>query len=101
MIEFVLGGIVTLYICGLLFFIYDERPKRGNILLYIFWPLVIALSPLTRYMFRRWKYERRRVPIDEFHTKGYADYLRPNRSINDVWGWSETYNWFKRKIKGA
>jgi hypothetical protein len=98
--EFIAGVLASLYFVGLVYLVHDTRPSIGSIPLYVLWPITLAVSPITRAIFKRWKYERR--PLEEYSWddgSGYGWYLKKNRKPNDSWGWAELAGWIKRMIR--
>lgn len=74
MVEFIAGCLVTTYVLGLAFFVHDSRPTKGNVILYILWPLILLIGPNIRWALRR-------MQSDHLQSGGWR--LKPGMSWDD------------------
>lgn len=94
MIEFAAGAAVATYALVLGYVVREDRPRGVVVIAYLLWPLVLALSPLANWLYKRWKYERREPGL-----WGHPGlYLRADRSPND--GWREMIAWAWDRARG-
>ena len=94
MTEFVAGALVATYFVVLIWIWRADHPRWYEAPSYIFWPVMLVISPFSRWAFQRWKYEYRAGtgPFNEGHMGWY---LKPGRKHNDSWGFREVAHWVR------
>jgi hypothetical protein len=64
--EFIIGAAVATYACVLVYFLSDIVKSKHTPWWYwpavLLWPVVLPLAPLTRYVYKRVRYEYRDDP---------------------------------------
>jgi hypothetical protein len=53
-----IGLLLGIYLSVTTYILYEDRPRGIEILIYVFWPITIPISPITRYITKRQRYFR-------------------------------------------